>query len=558
MITGQHISLIFAGIFLVIAVFGLLKGLSRGAGRQTVRAVTIAVSIIISLMITGAITDYIASLCEGKTLDEVLMMFDLHTQLEQNVLDLLACFDAVTVERIIDLPLLTVIMPFIFTGCFIAISGLLLIVHGIISIIFRLSGKRAGILSRLIGMIIGAVQGVAVAVVFLLPIVNLVNLTDLAQVTVKETQPENSEANVICQVYDDYIAETRESVTFKFVESMGANALCDEFATIEVDGAEENLRSTLSLVLSSADDFMEILNYDLVNPTAEQCENMKETIDKLVYDPYISSILSGATKGLATAIDSGIIVIELEEPALGVMNNLMKIFTTLNTENFPRDIDTIIDVYILLAREGVLLSLAGTTEEITDAFIAQDENGVTVIRRIINTIQDNPHMKPLVTMLTKLSVSIMMNDVGVEQGEEVYDTIKDGITNVIAIDKTQYDSNEDYINAVSESLDKTLKDHEIELAPEIVDSMAQYITEQDYSNLTHEEVTDDEVNDAILSYYEAYMNYINNGGENPFPGLEIPGADGESDSSSSDTTDGVGDNLDNTSSGDKIDDSQLN
>ena len=526
MITGQHISLIFAGVFAVIAVFGLLKGLSRGAGRQTVRTVTIAVSIIASLVITGGISGYIASLCEGKTLDEVLMMFDLHTQLEQNVLDLLACFDAVTVERIVELPLLTVIMPFIFTSCFILISALLLIVHGIISIIFRLSGKRAGIISRLIGMVIGAVQGAAVAIVFLLPLVNLVNLTDLAQATVRETQPEDSEANAICDVYDDYIKETRESVTFKFVESMGANALCDRFATIDINGEDVNLRSTLSLVLSSSDDFMEIMSYDFANPTEEQCENMKETIDRLVYDSYISSILSGATKGLAIAVDSGVIVIDLEEPALGVINNMVKIFTTLNEENFPKDIDTIIDVYILLAREGVLSSLAGTTEEITEAFISQDENGVTVIRRIINTIQDNPHMKPLVTMLSKLSVSIMMNDVGVEQGEEVYDTIKDGITGVIAIDKTQYETNEDYVDAVTEELDKTLKDHEIELAPEIVDSMAEYISEQDYSNLTHEEVTDDDVNDAILSYYEAYMNYINNGGENPFPGLELPDVQG--------------------------------
>jgi hypothetical protein len=222
-------------------------------------------------------------------------------------------------------------------------------------------------------------------------------------------------------------------------------------------------------------------------------------------------------RGVATAIESGVVVIDLEEPVLGVMNNLMKIFTTLNEDNFATDMETILDVYFLLSKEGVLTSLtSGSTEEITSAFVKENEEGVTVIRRIIVTIQDNPHMKPLVTMLTKLSVSIMMNNVGVDNGDAVYDSIKDGVQTVIQIDKSQYETEEEYVGAVSESLDATLKEHDIVLAPEIVDNMAQYVADN-YSDL--EEISDDEVNDTILSYYEAYMQYVNGGGENPFPGI---------------------------------------
>ena len=145
-------------------------------------------------------------------------------------------------------------------------------------------------------------------------------------------------------------------------------------------------------------------------------------------------------------------------------------------------------------------------------------------------------MKPLVTMLTKLSLSIMMNDVGVEKGNEVYDTVKEGVTGVISIDKTQYETEEEYVDAVSDSLDKTLNDHDIDLAPEIVDSMAKYVADN-YSDL--EEITDDEINDTILSYYEAYYNYVNGGGENPFPGI-LPDKDGEGDGGSSDVKPGGG------------------
>ena len=517
MINGQTISIIFSGVFLALTLIGLLKGFGSGAGRQTVRAVTIAVSIIISLIATGGISGFIASLCADKTLDEVLMVLGLHQYVDGNTLELLACFDAVTAERIVELPLMAILMPFIFTTCFVSVSTIMLIVHAVFCFIFRLSGKSAGVGSRLIGMLIGTIQGAAVAMIFLLPIMNVVGIaSDTNDQIVEHHDGDVSEVQ-FCQLYDTYVRDTRESPIFATAYALGGDVLCDHFATINVEGVEENLRDTTSMVLVATDDFMALDDFDWTAPTADQCDALKAIIDKLDHDPYIASLLSGTMRGIATAIESGVVVLDLEEPVLGVMNNLMRIFTTLNSENFATDIDTILEVYFLLSREGVLTSLtSGSTEEITAAFIQEDEEGVTVIRRIIVTIQDNPHMKPLVTMLTKLSVSIMMNNVGVENGDAVYDSIKDGVQGVIEIDKSQYETEEEYVGAVSESLDSTLKDHDIVLAPEIVDNMAQYVADN-YSDL--EEISDDEVNDTILSYYEAYMQYVNGGGENPFPGI---------------------------------------
>ena len=526
MLTGQHVSWIFTGIFLFIVLIGLLKGLRRGAARQTVRTVTIVVSAVLSITITGAITASIAAFCEGKTLAEVVAAFNLTPYLEESLINLLDCFDAVTAERLVDLPLLTLIMPFIFTGCFMVLSAILMIVHGIVSAILRFSGKRARLTSRLIGMAIGAAQGLAVAVIFTLPIINIINITSLAQATIAENRPEEAESNAICVVYDDYMKETKENPVFAFASVMGADALCDSFATVEIGEEKVNLRTTISRFLGSFDDFAVRGEYDWTNPTEEQCDALKSVISDLAHDNYIASIMSGATRGVAIAIGTGVISLEMEEPALSVMENIVSIFTTLNEQNFANDIDTILDVYIMLAREQILLTLVdGSTEDITEAFISKNEAGETVIKRVITKIQNNEHMKPLVTMLTKLSISIMMNDVGVEQGDEVYETVREGVSNVISIDKSQYETDEEYVDAVSESLDTTLKNHDIELAPEIVDNMAEYITNQDYADFDIDEVTDEEVNDVILSYYEAYLDYVNNGGENPFPGLNMGGGE---------------------------------
>lgn len=518
MIGGQEISLIFTGAFLLLTVLGLLKGFGRGAVRQTVRTVTIVISAIISLVAIDSITAGLSEMCADKTLDEVVMMLGL--DVPENMMELFTCFDAVTAERVVDLPLMAVIAPLVFTVIFVLVSAILFIAHAIVCAIFNLSGKRAGIISRLIGMAVGAVQGVAVAIIFLLPVMNLVGIASDTNDGIVEHHPNDYEELAVCQVYDEYIRDTRESAVFNIAYSLGGNMLCDSFATINIEDEEVNLRDELSLVLVAADDFIELGEFDWTNPTDEQCEALENIIDKLSHDTYVASILSGTMRGLATSIDTGVIVFELEEPVLGVMNSLVSIFTTLNEDNFARDMDTIMEVYLLLAREDVLETLASHPDDITATFIAENEAGETVIKRVITTIQSNTHMKPLVTMLTKLSVSIMMQDVGIENGDEAYDTIKDGITNVIAIDKTQYETEEEYVTAVSESLDTTLKEHDIVLAPEIVDNMAGYLASQDYSELGLENITEDEVNDVIISYYDAYLKYINEGGENPFPELE--------------------------------------
>ena len=526
MIDGQQISLIFTGVFLLLTLLGLLKGFGRGAGRQTVRAVTIVISAIVSLMGIGFITRSLSDLCAGQTLDEVVMMLGISTDVPENVMDLLACFDAVTAERLIELPLMTILAPFVFTILFIVVSAVLLIVHGIVSSMFRLSGKRAGVASRLVGMTIGALQGIAVAIIFLVPIINLVGMSADVNDGIAERSPENAENMSVCQMYDEYIRDTRESPVFSVAYSLGGDLICDNIATIDIDGGKVNLRDTLTSALVETGDIGVFVDFNWTDPTDEQCDSLQSIIDTLSDDAYFASILSGGVRGLATAIDSGVIVFELEEPVLGVMNSLVGIFTTLNEDNFGQDMDTILEVYFLLSREGVLEALATNPDDVLTVLTAANEAGDTVIKRVIGKIQDNPHMKPLVTMLTKLSLSVMMNNVGVENGEEVYDTIKDGITNVIAIDKTQYESTDAYVAAVSESLNETLTEHNIDLAPEIVDTMAEYLASQDYSDLSLEDITEDEVNDVIFSYYDAYLKYINEGGENPFPDLDFGGEGG--------------------------------
>ena len=119
---------------------------------------------------------------------------------------------------------------------------------------------------------------------------------------------------------------------------------------------------------------------------------------------------------------------------------------------------------------------------------------------------------------------------GVEKDTtEVYNEVKDGLKDVLAIerptppifaDDMTFEEREEaairyeeerqqYMQQMTESLDSTLRDNGIELEDELVSGIADYIDDNvDDKN----EYSDDELNEIILSYYDVYLEYLENGG----------------------------------------------
>ena len=79
---------------------------------------------------------------------------------------------------------------------------------------------------------------------------------------------------------------------------------------------------------------------------------------------------------------------------------------------------------------------------------------------------------------------------------------------MLSVKEENYDSEEEYKEALSSVLDSTLKDHGIELEEEIVDGIADYVDEN-FSEV--DTLTDEEFNGILLHYYEAYQEYVNSG-----------------------------------------------
>ena len=147
-------------------------------------------------------------------------------------------------------------------------------------------------------------------------------------------------------------------------------------------------------------------------------------------------------------------------------------------------------------------ALSGDTALLTDIFTKKDENGDTLITRLTAKLNSNERTAPLVSTFTEISIQVMADSFGGVIDAETYDNVKDGIKDIISIDKESYDTHEEYVGAISDSLNDTLTQNGIEVEKDIIDEMAGYVADN-YSEV--EDLTDAEINDIILSYYNAYL-----------------------------------------------------
>jgi len=234
-----------------------------------------------------------------------------------------------------------------------------------------------------------------------------------------------------------------------------------------------------------------------------------EEMNQLLADSeYFSDISAGIVRGSAKAALSGNFPLPIPAPFDTLVNGMLEIFVTSDSQNLKGDIDTVLDVYFIIARSGVLNSFDQNTDALLTSLTTKDGEGKTTITRVIDAINANERTKPLVTLFTKLSISVMSDQLGIsEETVAAYENVKTGLNDTLQISR-EGKTDEEYVDEVAASLDTTLKENNIEVEPEIVDTMAEYIAD----NFTAgEPLTDEQMNDIILNYYDAYLEYQESG-----------------------------------------------
>lgn len=534
----QGISAAITIIFIAILAFAFYKGVRRGLVRQSIRTGTIIISILLCFAVLAGVVNTIDSMLLDKTVgevcesvnesvgEEVLSVNDLmgepaETAGEQKLYDWVNNLNVSSARHLILVLSALLIFPMIFTASFVLISFLLEIVYALLCRLFGLSKKDHSKKNRLLGGLVGLVQGFIVATVIFLPFGNAFNTLGQMAEVVEPLRNEDSDDIDVQSVTDFLIAndifQDIYSGPIKLTSKLGGNFLAKQISTVKIEGEKYDSRQLPVKYAELFKGFYDLEEYEanLPDPSEQDKKKLYDLIDIVLDDKLYSIIAADGVRfygeGAKLAYD-----IEKEDPEYSYKPEdeaylaLADIMSGVTHEGLKNDVEFAKELYEFLIGEGVLKALDSDDNDAAfDALLKTDATGKTVFRRTLDKLDNNYRTKPLVASLSKLSIALMLEhekegSVNYDNIDEIYDGVRDGIQSINTIDASL--SDDEYRVEVKNVINTTFVDHELEINDDIVNHISDYVIE----NYKGKEITEDDINDIIFDYYDAVFEYEKN------------------------------------------------
>ena len=490
--TASSLAIVAVVVFVGFILWGAFQGYRRSIFRQVIHvAVTLAIAIAAFLGTSGFCNDL---LDEFKTMS----MTDFVSELEVNLIaygvllpegtaDILNSFDMATVGYAVAIVVNTLVAPFAFAALFGALAAVGKIVTSILCFFVP---KGRATLFRLLGVLGGVVEGAIIAGVVLLPFVGVVNIaSDAVDVVRVSADEDDAAATEVVAFYDQVVAPLENHIIFQTIGSVGGDQMLENLATVEVEGEKVDLRDQLILIVELGFDISKLGETDFLALT----ENDKAAITAIINGAdesiTLSRITCGVVNGLANAIEKGAIPITIDGPYQDILMEAVSILgpEKTNVDTFGENLTTLKNVYFLLSDNGVLSVFKPTEDgatanegDITAALTAKDENGETVLNKVVKELDSNPNTKTLIPLVTKLAVSVIVP----EGADEAYESVKEGFSELVQIETEGREPEEvkaevsEKLTDVIESFDMTVGGEDGIITDEVLDEISQAVTEE--------------------------------------------------------------------------------
>ena len=517
---GSYISLSVWSFIAISLITGLIFGLKRGFYRSVIRLLTVALSAVAAYFAAASIGGIIYAKTDGMTL---LEMFDaiagaleayypgISGILGEDMRALVGSFDAEVAALLVSLLSGLLAAPVVFAVAFYILRIASWVLYWLACLILGLSKRRTRTLSRTLGAVVGLCTGAVIAIAVLLPVSGFVSIAeDVRPILTADTVKEESRGTTE-EFYIWWVEDLGENPALDVIYNFGGERVFREMTRMPMadkkgESATEEVRTVASIYCEAA----KLAGFDWKAPSPEAEAALDEILNIVDGDEYAATLVSGVMRGISRAIETDALVIVAEEPIASLIDSIFKVFSDSSKDNVADDLGTVLHVYFILGDYEVLSAFDNTTA-LRDALLTKHEDGKTVIDYVVDELYLNPRTSHIVGSLSEISIKVMCDMVLTEEAYEIYVNVKTGVNDILSINAEDYETREEYVAAVSESLDSTLKENNIELDEKTLDNMSSYIAEN-YSDVS--EITDEDVNRAILYYYNAYADSLA-GGELP-------------------------------------------
>ena len=538
MANGSIGSYISVGVFAIIGLFalsGIIFGIKRGFSQSVIRLVTVAASAVASFYIVkwlmGVIVDYASTITDGGTrsLEEALYSIDpeFETSFPDYLKIMFAEINSETIIVILMMVVAIVLLPVLLITIFQLLKGISYLLYNILAGLTGAISYGKGIVSTLLGAVIGLVQGLLISAVFIFPLSGLCSVATEARAPLLEDA--TTKNAYIENAYSMVIDDLADNPVFDIVDKIGGNKLYKDMMTVEVNGEEMYIPDKCIGMVKIGTDVAHIATsgFDWKNPTEEQRQSLKNIEMHVSEDELIATLTSDLMRGLAKTVQANKLTLGLNGATDTLVNDVMTMFATSTKDTIEGDIDVTLDVYFIMCDRNLFYSFTNSEHfDMNDLLTDKDENGDTIANAIIKRLNQYDRAQPIVSSFTKISLTVMHGSGSFgEDADVLYESVKGDISNALSHNKSDFDTEEEYREAVTNDVDKALADNNITLEEDVKQDMVDYIADNygDYEG----EITDAEINDALLSYYESYAKSQ----ENKNNGSEGDGGSGEGEGS---------------------------
>jgi len=498
---------IIYGIVALAALIGAIVGFWRGAARQAVKVAAVLVSVVFayatSVLVFNRIWDYLSV----KSVEEVESLISkLGIKTDWMQLSYFYELDPSVSSLVFAVPLALVVLPVLFIPFYLVANGILHLFYRLICYLCGFKSDRNTVKTRTGGALIGVIEALVFVGIMFTPIVGLSDVALEAKETINERAPDDGLTYKLNDKYAAYAESVCENKVIRIYEKIGVGALYERIATLEIDGEMKNMTNLTPDVARLVSDSAAFKGTNPKRLTDEDGARIKSMIEIFENNPYLSKILAGTVSAAAYAYDDGTFPVSAPEPYETLILSSLSIFKTSSSENITDDLNTLSEAYLILSRSGALSAFDDGSEEMLRAMTKTDSEGARTSDKVIQTLRSNERTAPLVTFITKLSLTLMNEEAGLlPDADGIYESVKEKInSNLITVNKSDFESEEEYTEKISEELDSMLTENGIEIEKEIVDGMAEYFTDN-FSDAS--EITDEMASDVILSYYDAYLKH---------------------------------------------------
>ena len=502
------ISVVVLAVFLVDIILSMLAGVHRGTMRQLVR---------LGATVGSAICAYIATASLGDNLMGWLNINKLVSFIPGGEgSSLLSSVPTDMVEQIM-LPTAIITKPIAFVIFFLLLRILFEIMGAIVCKVLAL--KKAETNSqRLGGAVLAAIDSILMFALFLLPFSAPLTVVDQAY----------CEAITDCgdEVNDELVKEYEENIlplthnpAVEFIGNVGGRALADSFSTVKYNGKSCRIDREITPIVR----FFVIDNridggIDWKTLTDEDKAALTKFAGAVGESDYLANLFVSFTGGCTDIIENALLDAgevnkgeggdEVDEAIENnkIINSLMEFIGGITVDSYSEDIKTILDLYFMLSDRGVLVISEDEDGDLTDILLGKADGDSSIIADLKTILQANPRSAPITKAITETLLSSMVDS---DKGEEVdYDELKSDVTEVLQVKKEDYTDEVEYKDALSSTLDTTLRDHGITLTDDELSEVTDYVDEN-YAG--KDSLTDEEFNDILFEYYDIYLKYLETG-----------------------------------------------